>query len=112
MCCGTPRTSPRPPDGSHIPERKRYGRGLLPGHLLMRATPPLDQADGIELGFDDVAVEGLEDVFVGAGGDGAGDMRGVVLGRAEDHLRRARATLAAESDEEGDAIHHRHIPVE
>jgi len=46
----------------------------------------LDQPDFLEFGFDDVLVERLHDVFVGAGVQRPGDMGDVVLGGAEHHL--------------------------
>src|SRR5262245_31333428 len=45
-----------------------------------------DQADFLQLGLDDLLVERLHDVFVGAGMQRARDMRHIVLGRAEHHL--------------------------
>ncbi len=38
-------------------------------------------------------------------------MTGIVLGRAEDHLGGVAATLPAQRDEEGNAVHDRHVPV-
>src|SRR5882757_65945 len=45
-----------------------------------------DQTDFLELGFDDLLVERLHDVFVGARVQRARDMRHVVFGGAEDDL--------------------------
>src|ERR1700733_6971157 len=52
-------------------------------------TPPAsasDQTDFMKLRRDDVLVERLHDVFVGAGVQRAGDVGDVVLGGAEHHL--------------------------
>src|SRR5262249_40771591 len=46
-----------------------------------------DQPDFLEFGRDDVLVERLHDVFVGTGMQRAGNVRDVVLGGAEHHLR-------------------------
>src|SRR4051812_30349993 len=55
-----------------------------------------DQADFLELRGDDVLVERLHDVFVGAGVQGARDMRDVVFGGAEHHLGHVAAGHAAQ----------------
>jgi len=49
----------------------------------------------MKLGFDDIAVEGFHDVFVGPRRNRACDVLDVVLGRAEDHLGRVAALLLA-----------------
>src|SRR3982074_1240456 len=71
-----------------------------------------DQADFLELGRDDVLVERLHDVFVGAGMKRARDVRDVGFSGAEHHLGRIPAGHAAQIAEELIAVHHRHVPVE
>src|SRR5450432_650885 len=71
-----------------------------------------DQSDFLELRGDDVLVERLHDVFVGAGVKRARDMRDIVLGGAEHHLGLVAAGHAAQIAEELIAVHHRHVPVE
>ena len=69
-------------------------------------------ADFIELGFDDLGVERLHDVFIGAGPHGFCNVAHVVFGGAEDDRGAFPARLAAQGAEEVDAVHHRHVPVE
>src|SRR6266568_1537966 len=71
-----------------------------------------DQADFLELRGDDVFVERLHDVFVGAGMQCARDVRDVVFGGAEHHLGRIAAGHAAQIAEEFVTVHDRHVPVE
>src|SRR5262249_16080781 len=70
-----------------------------------------DQANFLEFGRDDVLVERLHDVFVGAGMVRTRDMRHVVLRGAEHHLRHVAAGHAAQIAEELVRIHHRPVPV-
>src|SRR5260370_5685739 len=72
----------------------------------------LDQADFLELRCDDVLVERLHDVLVGAGLDGARDMVDAVFGGAEHHFGLIAAGHAAQMTEEFKTVHDRHIPVE
>ena len=72
----------------------------------------LDQADFLELRGDDVLVERLHDVFVGAAVERARDMIDAVFGGAEHHLGLIAAGHAAQMAEELVAVHHRHVPVE
>ena len=65
-----------------------------------------------ELRLDDLAVERLHDVFVGAGADRFLDVGDVVLGGAEHHDRRLAAIGLAQLAQEVDAAHHRHVPVQ
>ena len=71
-----------------------------------------DQPDLLKLGFDDLLVEGLHDVFVRAGAERACDMRHIVLGGAEHDLRPIAARQATQRLEEVVSVHHRHVPVE
>src|SRR5688500_10423671 len=71
-----------------------------------------DQTDLGELGLDNLAVERLHDVFVGAGADRLLDVGDVVLGGAEHHHRRLPAIRLAQLAQEIDAAHHRHVPVQ
>src|ERR1044072_63146 len=73
---------------------------------------PSDEPDFLELGFNDLLVDGLHDVFVRAGAERPRDMRHVVFGGAEYNLRRVAARHAAQCLEEVVAVHHRHVPVE
>src|SRR3954452_1343667 len=68
-----------------------------------------DQADFLELGRDDFLVERLHDVLVGAGMERARDMRHIVFGGAEHHLRLVAAGHPPEVAEKLVAIHDRHI---
>ena len=65
------------------------GRATLDGRTLRarRRRAPSDQPDFLELGLDDLLVERLHDVLVGAGMQRARDVRDIVLGGAEHHLR-------------------------
>src|SRR5882757_5485435 len=71
-----------------------------------------DQANFLEFGGDDILVERLHDVLVGAGMQRARDMGDVVFGGAEHHLGLVAAGHAAQIAEELVAVHHRHVPVE
>src|SRR3954454_18261577 len=73
---------------------------------------PLDQTDFMKFGRDDVLVERLHDVLVGAGVQRARDVGDVVLGGAEHHFGRVAAGHAAQIAQELIAIHDRHVPVE
>src|ERR1700722_16694299 len=77
-----------------------------------RRSPTSDQPDFLELGLDNVLVERLHDVFVGAGVKRTRDVRDVVFGGAEHHLGRVAAGHAAQIAEELVAVHDRHVPVE
>src|SRR4051794_40409889 len=72
----------------------------------------LDQADFLELRRDDVLVERLHDVFVGAAVERALDMIDAIFGGAEHHLGLIAARHAAQMTHEVVAVHHRHVPVE
>src|SRR3981189_3026970 len=71
-----------------------------------------EKADFLELRRDDVLVEGLHDVFVGAGMKRARDVRDVVFSGAEHHLGLVSAGHAAQIAKEFVTIHHGHVPVE
>src|SRR5579863_3674711 len=71
-----------------------------------------DQADFLKFGRDNVLVERLHDVFVGAGMKRAGDVGDIVFRRAEHHLGLVAARHAAEIAEELVAVHDRHVPVQ
>ena len=71
-----------------------------------------DQADFLELRLDDLLVERLHDVLVGAGVQRARDVHHVVLGGAEHHLGDVAAGQAPQRFEELVAVHHRHVPIE
>src|SRR5689334_19040707 len=71
-----------------------------------------DQPDFLELGGDNVLVERLHDVFVGAGVKGARDVRDIVFRRAENHLGLVATGHPAEIAKEFIAIHDRHVPIE
>src|SRR5476649_375565 len=88
--------------------RTRRGTSLPPKGERMSS----DQADFLELRFDDFLVERLHDVFVGAGMHRTRDMREVVFGSAEDDLRLVAVRHGAERAKEFVAIHHRHVPIE
>src|SRR5579871_4803387 len=68
----------------------------------------LDQADFLELGCDDVLVERVHDVLVGAGGERTRDVVDVVLGGAEHDPGSIAAGHAPEIAEKREAIHDRH----
>src|SRR5271165_3816424 len=70
-----------------------------------------DQPDFLKLGFDNVLVERLHDVFVGAGMQRAGDMRDVVLGGAEHHFGLVAAGQPTQHPQEIVAVHFRHVPI-
>ena len=65
-----------------------------------------------ELRLDDLRIEGLHDVFVGAGTHRLGNVGKIVLGRTEHHFRRVTARLPPQRPQEVDAVHHRHVPVQ
>src|SRR5450759_3372926 len=71
-----------------------------------------DEADFLEFRGDDILVERLHDVFVGAGVKRARDVRDIVFGGAEHHLGLVAAGHAAQIAEEFIAVHDRHVPVE
>src|SRR6478609_5893904 len=81
---------------------------------LMAAGPGKrsDQADFLEFRLDDLLVERLHDVLVGAGVQRARDVRDVVLGGAEHHLGSVAAGQTAQRTQKLVAVHLRHIPVE
>src|SRR5262245_25406902 len=66
-----------------------------------------DQSHLVELGLDDVLVERLHDVLVGAGVERARDVHHVVLGGAEHHLGHVASRQPAQRLEELVAVHHR-----
>ena len=59
-----------------------------------------DQSDFLELGLDDLLVERLHDVLVGAGMQRASNMRDVVFGGAEHHLRADRRRVVGAASAE------------
>src|SRR5260370_27087498 len=71
-----------------------------------------EQTDFLEFRRDDVLVEWLHDVFVGAGIERARDMVDSVFSGAEHHLGLVTAGQAAQIAKEFVAVHHRHVPVE
>src|SRR5450631_932600 len=81
-------------------------------NLLLTARRRSDQPDFLELGFHDLLVERLHDVFVGAGVQGARDMRDVVFGGAEHHLGPVATRQLAQRTQKLVAVHLRHVPVE
>src|SRR5215207_4762414 len=72
----------------------------------------LDEPDFLELRRHDLLTEGLDDVFVGPGVHGPGDVADVVLRGAEDHLRLVAFGQTAQIAQELVPVHHRHVPVE
>src|SRR6202047_3343906 len=99
---------------THQTRLKRHDRRTnAEGHSAagsMGATS--DKADFLELRGNDVLVERLHDVFVGAGVQRARDVGDIVLGGAEHHLGHVAAGHAAQIAEEFIAVHDRHVPVE
>jgi hypothetical protein len=71
-----------------------------------------EQPDFLEFRCNDVLVERLHDVFVGACIKRARDMVHSVLSGAEHHLGLFAARQAAQTAKEFVAVHHRHVPVE
>ena len=63
----------------------------------------LDQSDFVKLRRDDFLVERLHDVLVGARVKRAGDVRDIVLGRAENDLRHVAAGHQPQVAEEFDS---------
>src|SRR5467141_1373043 len=86
---------------------KRYAEGRSAA-----GSKKSEKADFLELRRDDVLVEGLHDVFVGAGMKRARDVRDVVFSGAEHHLGLVSAGHAAQIAKEFVTVHHRHVPVE
>src|SRR5712675_2322772 len=86
---------------------KRYAEGRSAA-----GSKKSEKADFLELRRDDVLVEGLHDVFVGASMKRARDVRDVVFSGAEHHLGLVSAGHAAQIAEEFIAVHHGHVPVE
>src|ERR1700722_20223555 len=88
---------------------QQYHRGLRqpPGR-----NEKSDQSDFLELGRDDVLVERLHDVLVGAGVKRARNVGHIVFRRAEHYLGLVAAGHAAEIAEEFVAVHDGHIPVQ
>src|ERR1700722_13984360 len=86
----------------------QYHRGLRADGQARKS----DQADFLELGRDDVLVERLHDVLVGAGVKCTRDVSHIVFRRAEHHLGLVAAGHAAEIAEEFVAVHDRHVPVQ
>src|SRR5580704_1710027 len=88
---------------------------LSPHESYQRAPSPrmrLDQPDFLKLGFDNVLVERLHDVFVGAGMERAGDVGDIVFRGAEHHFRLVAAGQPAQHPKEVIAVHLRHVPIE
>src|SRR5450631_916241 len=71
-----------------------------------------EQTDFLEFRRDDVLVERLHDIFVGAGIKRARDMVDSVFSGAEYHLGLITAGQATQVAQEFIAVHHRHVPVE
>ena len=67
---------------------------------------------GCELGLQRLAVERLDHVVVGPGGHGAGDVGGVVLGRAVDDIGLFAAGKAAQRRQELHRAHAGHVEVQ
>src|SRR5467141_4324301 len=86
---------------------KRYAEGRSAA-----GSKKSEKADFLELRRDDVLVERLHDVFVGAGMKRARDVRDIVFSGAEHHLGLVAAGHAAQIAKEFIAVHHRHVPVE
>src|SRR5450631_4226581 len=84
------------------------GRSCRKNALRRRSKQP----DFLELGFDDILVERLHDVFVGAGMQRACDVGYIVLGGAEHHFGSVAAGEPAQHAQEFVAVHLRHVPVE
>src|SRR5579872_1895131 len=79
------------------------------GHVSRRIRQvESDQTDFLELGGDDVLVERLHDVFVGAGMKRARDVRDIVFGSAEHHLGLVAAGHPTEIAEEFIPVHDGH----
>src|SRR5207253_6531037 len=79
------------------------------------SKPPqriLDQSDFMKFRGDDLLVNRLHDVLVGAGVQRTRDMGDIVLGGAEHHLGHIAARHPAQIAQEFIAVHHRHVPVE
>src|SRR4051812_38344496 len=72
------------PETAQPAQLQRQRRRPLSHRIAIRS----DQADFLEFRRDDVLVERLHDVFVGAGMQRTRDVRDVVLGGAEHHLGR------------------------
>src|SRR5262249_46063080 len=92
--------------------KSRLTRSLRSWHWPPTAVPASDQPDLMELRRDDVLVERLHDVLVGAGVERACDVRNVVLGGAEHHFRPVAVGQPAQHAQELVAVHLRHVPVE
>src|SRR6478672_5744405 len=87
----------------------RANASCLSQAIMLRKS---DQSDFLELRRNDVLVERLHDVFVGAGMQRARNVRDVVFGGAEHDLGRIATGHAAQVAEELVAVHDRHVPVE
>src|SRR5581483_251307 len=96
LCLAGTTTLIATPDSSRTPRTQRSNRNS-------------DQADFLELGLDDLLVERLHDVLVGAGVQRAGDVGDVVLRGAEHHLRPVAAGKPPQRLEELVAVHLRHV---
>src|ERR1700743_2227328 len=71
-----------------------------------------DKTDFLKLGSNDILVERLHDVFVGAGMKCARDVSDIVFGGAKHHLGLVAAGHAAEMAEKFIAVHDRHVRIE
>ena len=112
-----PRRSPPAARNSESPALSLAGLSLWASRQPSSPRLPapasfLEDADFLELGLDDVAVERLQDVVVGAGAHGAGDLCDVVLAGAEDDDRTLALWPAAQGRQKLHACDHRHVPVE
>src|SRR4051812_15952789 len=85
--------------------RARTASAVGNGTAMFMKRTRSDQADLLKFGFDDVAVEGLHDVFVGARVQRPRDMRYVVFRRAEDDLRPVATRQLAQGAQEFVAVH-------
>jgi len=96
-------------------ERARVTRAKSPTRIpdaVQAARRRSEQTDFLQLRLDDLAIERLEDVVVGAGPHRPGDMADVVLAGAKDDGRPVAARHGAERGEELHPVHHRHMPVD
>src|SRR5579864_9021928 len=90
---------------------QRYSRPPT-AHEPRGGSSSSDQADFLELGRDDILVERLHDVFVGASVKRARNVGDVVFGGAEHHLGLITTRHAAKVAEKFIAVHDRHIPIQ
>src|SRR5205085_11164514 len=95
--------------GSRMPAAGRSLTAMLGAARMSRGS---GRADEQQLDLQGVVIERLHHVFVRPRGDRLADVRDIVLGGAEDDLGLVAAGLLAQRDDELDAAHHRHVPVE